>query len=105
MSLKTSEPDKSIPAINIPELADDFHPERFLRFDKFPVKEIDQHMPHSRMKRILPELDNWAARLFWHDAGNRSLWRQKVFSLYATKISLQSTGANARRLPDCRAVE
>ena len=37
--VKTSEPDESIPAINVPELADDLHPERFLRLDEFPVEE------------------------------------------------------------------
>ena len=63
--MKTSEPDKSVSIINIPELTDDLHPKRFLRLDKFPVEEIDQQMPLSRMKRVLPKLNNRAASLFW----------------------------------------
>ena len=51
--------------IKIPELTDDLHPERFLRFNKFPVEEIDQHIPLSRMKRVLSELNNRAASLLW----------------------------------------
>lgn len=58
-------PDESVSIINIPELPDDLHPERFLRFDKFPVEEIDQHVPLSRMKRVLPQLNNRAASFFW----------------------------------------
>jgi hypothetical protein len=54
--MKASEPDESVSIIHIPELTDDLHPERFLRFDKFPVEEIDQHIPLSRMKCVLPEL-------------------------------------------------
>jgi hypothetical protein len=68
--MKTSEPDESVSVINIPELTDDLHPERFLRFDKFPVEEIDQHIPLSRMKRVLPQLNNRATSLLWLCPGN-----------------------------------
>jgi hypothetical protein len=44
-------------------LSDDLHPERFLRFDKFPVEKIDQHIPLSRMQRVLPQLNERAASL------------------------------------------
>jgi hypothetical protein len=38
---KTSQPDKSVWIIEIAELTDDLYSERFLRFDKFPVEQID----------------------------------------------------------------
>ena len=44
-----------------PELTDDLHPERLLRFNKFPVEQIDQHIPLPRMQRVLPQLNNGAA--------------------------------------------
>jgi hypothetical protein len=50
--------------IEIAELTDDLHPERFLRFDKFPVEQIDQHIPLSRMQRVLPQLNDRAASLW-----------------------------------------
>jgi hypothetical protein len=62
---KTSQPDKSVWIIHVPELTDDLHPERFLRFDKFPVEQIDQHIPLSRMQRVLPQLHKRAASLPW----------------------------------------
>ncbi len=58
---KTSQPDKSVWIIQVPELSNHLHPERFLRFDKFPVEEIDQHIPLPRMQRVLPQLNNRAA--------------------------------------------
>jgi hypothetical protein len=78
--MKTSQPDKSIPISQIAELADDFHPERFLRFDKFPVEQIDQQMPHSRMKRVLPQLNDRAANLFWLCVGDYHLTILKIGS-------------------------
>jgi hypothetical protein len=60
---KTSQPDKSVWIIHVPELTDDLHPERFLRFDKFPVEQIDQHIPLPRMQRVLPQLNDRAASL------------------------------------------
>ena len=62
---KTSQPDKSVWIIQIPELTDDLHPERFLRFDKFPVEQLDQHIPLPRMQRVLPQLNNRAASFRW----------------------------------------
>ena len=38
---------------------------RFLRFDKFPVEQIDQHIPLPRMQRVLPQLNNQATSLRW----------------------------------------
>ena len=58
---KTSQPDKSVWIIQVPELTDDLHPERFLRFDKFPVEQIDQHIPLPWMHRVLPQLNDRAA--------------------------------------------
>ncbi len=40
---KTSQPDKSVWIIQVPKLTDDLHPERFLRFDKFPVNDRSTH--------------------------------------------------------------
>src|SRR5207302_3008269 len=60
---KISQPDKSVWIIQVPELTDDLHPERFLRFDKFPVEQIDQHIPLPWMQRVLPQLNNWTASL------------------------------------------
>ena len=60
---KTSQPDKSVWIIQIPELTDDLHPERLLRFNKFPVEQIDQHIPLPRVQRVLPQLNNRAASL------------------------------------------
>src|SRR6267142_6830668 len=60
---KTSQPDKSVWIVQVPELADDLHPERLLRFDKFPVEKIDQHIPLPRIQRVLPQLNDWAANL------------------------------------------
>src|SRR5437899_7013422 len=57
---KTSQPDKSVWIIQVPELPDDLHPERFLRFDKFPVEQIDQHIPLPRMQGVLPQLNDRA---------------------------------------------
>src|SRR6476661_1025062 len=70
---KTSQPDKSVWIIQVPELTDDLHPERFLRFDKFPVEQIDQHIPLSRMQSVLPQLNDRAA----------SLWRLRVRIFHA----------------------
>ena len=56
-------PDKSVWIIQVSELTDDLHPERFLRFDEFPVEEIDQHIPLPRMQRVLPQLNDRAASL------------------------------------------
>jgi hypothetical protein len=60
---KTSQPDKSAYIIQVPELTDDLHSERFLRFDKFPVEQIDQHIPLPQMQRVLPQLNDRAASL------------------------------------------
>src|SRR2546427_5569070 len=60
---KTSQPDKSVWIIQVPELTDDLHPERFLRLDKFPVEQIDQHIPLPRVQRILPQLNDRATSL------------------------------------------
>ena len=61
---KTSQPDKSVWIIQVPELTDDLHPECFLRFDKFPVEQIDQHIPLPRMQRVLPQFNDRAASLW-----------------------------------------
>src|SRR5438132_13543422 len=61
---KTSQPDKSVWIIQVPELTDDLHPKCFLRFDKFPVEQIDQHIPLPRMQRVLPQLNDRAASLW-----------------------------------------
>src|SRR5438874_11874089 len=66
---KTSQPDKSVWIIQVPELTDDLHPERFLRLDKFPVEQVDQHIPLPWMQRVLPQLNNRTA----------SLWRLLVW--------------------------
>jgi hypothetical protein len=58
---KTSEPDKPVWIILIPELADDLHPVRFLRFYKLTLEEIDQDITLSGMKGVLPQLDDRAA--------------------------------------------
>src|SRR5438552_18611303 len=65
---KTSQPDKSVWIIQVSELTDDLHPQRFLRFDKFPVEQIDQYIPLPWMQRVLPQLNDWAA----------TLWRLRV---------------------------
>ena len=39
----------------------ELHPERFLRFDKFPVEQIDQHIPLPWMQRVLPQFNDRAA--------------------------------------------
>src|SRR5262249_16948902 len=58
---KASEPDKTVWIVLVPELTDDLHPERFLRLDKFTIEQIDQDITLSRMKRVLPQLDDRAA--------------------------------------------
>ena len=49
--------------IEIAELTDDLHSERFLRFDKFPIEQIDQDIALSRMERVLAQLNDRAASL------------------------------------------
>jgi hypothetical protein len=58
---KASEPDKPVWIVLIPELTNDLHSERFLGLDKFTIEKIDQNVTLSRMKRVLPQLNDRAA--------------------------------------------
>jgi len=44
-------------------LTDDPYPDGFLAFDECAIEKIDQDVPLSRIERVLPELDDRAARL------------------------------------------
>jgi hypothetical protein len=39
-------------------LTDDVYSERLLRFDEFPVKEINQNITFPRVQRVLPQLND-----------------------------------------------
>src|SRR6266480_29959 len=55
---KTSEPNKAIRIINVSKLSDDLYSDRLLRFDKFPLKEINQSITFPREQRVLPQLND-----------------------------------------------
>jgi hypothetical protein len=58
---EASEPDEPVRAIEVPELPEQLHADRLLRFDQGPVEELDQHLPLARVQRVLAKLDHWAA--------------------------------------------
>ena len=56
----------SILIIQIAELADNLHPDCFLRLDEFALEEINQYVTLSGKECVLPEFDDGAAGL--HDS-------------------------------------
>jgi hypothetical protein len=42
-------------------LTDDFNPQCFLGFDKFPIKEINQDITLPRVEGVLPQFDDRTA--------------------------------------------
>jgi hypothetical protein len=57
---KAPDPDESIRLVEVAELADHRHVDRFLCLDELAVEELDQDVSPARMERVLPELEDGA---------------------------------------------
>ncbi len=56
--LEAAKPHEPIGAVEVAELADDLHPDGFLRLDELGVEQLDEHVPLAGPKRVLAQLDD-----------------------------------------------
>src|SRR5262249_18779973 len=58
---KPAQPHEPVRVVEAPELPEDAHPFALLRLDELPVEELDEDVPLSWAKGVLPELYDRAA--------------------------------------------
>ena len=71
--LEAAKPHEPIGPVEVAKLADDRHPDGFLRLDELGVEQVDEHVPLAGPKRVLAQLDEGHG----HDAaGSLALWKE-----------------------------
>jgi hypothetical protein len=55
---KTAQPDETVRAVQVAELADDPHAVSLLALDEMAVEDVDQHVPFAWMQRVLTQFEH-----------------------------------------------
>jgi hypothetical protein len=93
-------PHEAIRTIEIAKLAEDRHPCRLLPFDEFPLEKLDQHVPLSRVQRVLAKLDD-GLRQHWGRRDDNSEREEDRSNLpHATIVYANVVLCNDHLLPE-----
>jgi hypothetical protein len=60
---KPPQPNEAVRIADVSELTDDPHPCGFLGLHELPIEKLDESVPRSGIERVLPQIDDRAARL------------------------------------------